>query len=188
MSDFTTPLNALQSQLGGLDKNSDFMTPNSNSLVFDVTPVDGVAVFDIKGTQLAGGPSDNFNITFSNETSATTIVINVTGSFTEGGGENFNGDTLLDEHAVWNFEDATNVNVKQWHGAVLAEDATVTNTSDMEGFLYAENFTGRGELHDFPFMGAVPSAVPEPSSWALMAAGFAGLGFLGLRRRKAATA
>ncbi len=60
----------------------------------------------------------------------------------------------------------------------------MTNASDMEGFRYAENFTGQGELHDFPFRGTVPSAVPEPSSWAMMAAGFAGLGFLGLRRRK----
>ena len=188
MSDFIIPISTLQSQLGGLDKNSDFTTPNSNSLVFDVTPVDGVAVFDIKGAQLAGGASDNFNITFSNETSATTIVINVTGSFTEGGGENFNGDTFLNEHVIWNFEDATNVNVKQWHGAVLAGDATVTNTSGMEGFLYADNYTGQGELHDFPFMGAAPSAVPEPSTWAMMAAGFVGLGLIGLRRRRAATA
>jgi PEP-CTERM motif len=34
----------------------------------------------------------------------------------------------------------------------------------------------------------VPSAVPEPSTWAMMAIGFAGLGFLGFRSRKAATA
>ena len=89
---------------------------------------------------------------------------------------------------IWNFEDATSVNVKSWHGAVLAGDASVTNSSPMEGFLYAENFTGGGELHDFPFQGIVPGAVPEPSTWAMMAIGFAGLGFLGLRGRKTATA
>ena len=188
MSDFTTPLNGLQTQLGALAKNSAFTTPNSNSLVFDVTPVDGVAVFDISGSQLAGQANDNYNITFSNETSATTIVINVTGSFEQDGGENFNGDTFLNEHVIWNFEDASIVSVKGWHGAVLAGDATVTNTSAMEGFLYAENFTGGGELHDFPFQGTVPGGVPEPSTWAMMAIGFAGLGFLGFRGRKAATA
>jgi choice-of-anchor A domain-containing protein len=186
ISDFTTPLNGLQTALAGRTANSTVMSPNSNSLVFDVTPVDGVAVFDMTGAQLAGGPGDNYNITFSNETSASTIVINVTGSFTEGAGENFNGDTYLNEHVIWNFEDASNVGVKGWHGAVLAGDATVTNTTAMEGFLYADNFTGGGELHDFPFQGTLPGAVPEPSTWAMMAIGFAGLGFLGLRSRRAA--
>jgi hypothetical protein len=42
----------------------------------------------------------------------------------------------------------------------------------MEGFLYAKNFVGGGELHDFPFEGTLPSAVPEPSTWAMMALGF----------------
>ena len=186
ISDFTTPLNGLQTSLAALTANSTALSPNSNSLVFDVTPVDGLAVFDISGAALAGGQNDNYNITFSNATAATTIVINVTGSFTEGGGENFNGNTFLNEHVIWNFEDATNVNVKGWHGAVLAGDATVTNNSAMEGFLYAENFTGGGELHDFPFQGNVPGAVPEPSTWAMMALGFMGLAFLGLRSRKAA--
>jgi choice-of-anchor A domain-containing protein len=189
MSDFTTPLDVLQSKLAGMIANSNFSSPNNNSLVFNVTPgASGTAVFDMTAAQLAGGPGDNYNITFANETSASTIVINVTGSFTEGGGENFNGDTYLNQHVVWNFEDATNVNVKFWHGAVLAGDASVTNSSPMEGFLYAKNFTGGGELHDFPFDGTVPGAVPEPSTWAMMALGFAGLGFLGFRRRKAAIA
>jgi choice-of-anchor A domain-containing protein len=186
MSDFTTPLNALQTNLAGLTSNSTFNGSDSNSLVFNVTPVDGTAVFDITGAQLSAG---NYNITFSNASSATAIVINVAGSFTEGGGENFNGNAFLDEHVIWNFENATSVNVKSWHGAVLAGNASVTNSSPMEGFLYAENFTGGGELHDFPFEGSVPGTVPEPSTWAMMAIGFASLGFLGVRgRRKAATA
>ena len=189
MSDFTTPLGALQARLAGMIANSNFTSPNNNSLVFDVTPdASGTAIFDMTSSQLAGGPGDNYNITFANETSASTIVINVTGSFAEGGGENFNGDTYLNSHVIWNFEDASSVSVKFWHGAVLAGDASVTNSSPMEGFLYAKNFTGGGELHDFPFDGNVSGAVPEPSTWAMMALGFAGLGFLGLRGRNAATA
>jgi choice-of-anchor A domain-containing protein len=189
MSDFTTPLNALQAKLAGMIANSNFSSPNNNSLVFDVTPdASGTAVFDMTAAELAGGPTDNYSIMFANETSASTIVINVTGSFSEGGGENFNGDTYLNSQVIWNFEDATAVGVKFWHGAVLAGDASVTNSSPMEGFLYAKSFTGSGELHDFPFDGTVPGGVPEPSTWAMMAIGFAGLGFLGFRRRSAATA
>ena len=108
MSDFTTPLNALQAKLATMVANSNFTTPNNNSLIFNVTPdASGTAIFDMTAAELAGGPGDNYNITFSNETSASTIIINVTGSFTEGGGENFNGDAYLNEHVIWNFEDAT---------------------------------------------------------------------------------
>jgi choice-of-anchor A domain-containing protein len=185
MDDFTKPLNALESQLGGLTSNSTVSSPNSNSLVFDVTPVKGVAVFDLTAAELEGPPGDNYNITFSNET-AKTIIINVSGNFTEPSGQNFNGDTYLNEHVIWNFEGATSLGFKYWHGAVLGGDATVTNSSPIEGFLYAKNFNGMGELHDFPFEGALPSAAPELSSWAMMALGFAGLGCVGLRRRKPA--
>jgi hypothetical protein len=38
MSEFTTPLDALQAKLAGMIANSNFSSPNNNSLVFDVTP------------------------------------------------------------------------------------------------------------------------------------------------------
>jgi PEP-CTERM motif len=38
----------------------------------------------------------------------------------------------------------------------------------------------------FGFDLAVGGAVPEPSTWAMMLVGFAGLGFVGYRRRAAA--
>ena len=183
MSDFTTPLNALQTQLTNLTANST-VTLSMGTLTFDVTPnAQGVAIFDISATDLSN--SSISSIVFSNE-SAKSIIIDVTGgSFTEAGGTNFNGDTYLAEHVIWNFETATSVSVKQWYGDVLAGDATVTNSSPINGFLYAEDFNGMGELHDYPFQGTLPSPVPEPSTWAMMALGFAGLGFAGFKRRKA---
>ena len=36
-----------------------------------------------------------------------------------------------------------------------------------------------------PFLAAVTTSVPEPSTWVMMLAGFAGLGFVGYRRQKA---
>src|ERR1700722_3527016 len=69
MSDFTTSLNALQAKLAGMIANSNFSGPNNNSLIFDVTPdASGTAVFDMTAAELAGGPTDNYNITFANET------------------------------------------------------------------------------------------------------------------------
>jgi apolipoprotein N-acyltransferase len=57
--------------------------------------------------------------------------------------------------------------------------------------VFAKEFLGGGELHNNNlFNGALPTAaVPEPSTWAMLFAGFAGLAFLGWgRTRKVAAA
>ncbi len=68
----------------------------------------------------------------------------------------------------------------------------------MNGFLnYADllaagitptGFAGEGHAYDFSnaFLTAgFQSGVPEPSTWAMMVLGFAGLGYAGFRRAKA---
>jgi PEP-CTERM motif len=60
---------------------------------------------------------------------------------------------------------------------------------NIEGSLFAKSFLGGGELHNNNlFNGALPTiaAVPEPSTWAMLFAGFAGLGFLGWRQARKA--
>jgi choice-of-anchor A domain-containing protein len=190
MSEFTQPMNALVTELTGLSANSTINASNTNDVTFDVTPdADGIAVFTVSDAELASYAG----VSFSNVTSAKTIVIDVTGSSFA---QNFNYvDTAANilyenEHVIWNFEDASSVSIKTIHGAVLAEDATVTNNSPIEGMLYAENYVGNGELHNYPFEGVLPgaAAAPEPSTWAMMGLGFLGLAFLGRRAsRKAAT-
>lgn len=64
----------------------------------------------------------------------------------------------------------------------------ITNTEHNEGF-YVDNFTLTGErtvTANPPVINSVPS-VPEPSTWAMMLIGFAGLGYAGYRRRKQQT-
>ena len=185
MTSFTTPLDQLIVDLAAIQANSTVKANDPNNYTFVEKPdYSGTSVFSLTTAQL----SNARNIIFSG--SATTIIVNVSGtSFNPTA--NFNAGTTLNQSIIWNFVDATSINLSGWHGAVLAKNATVSNSSAMEGFLYAANFNGRGELHDFSFTGWLPAGstlsgggaatnVPEPGSLVLLGSGL--IGILLLRR------
>ncbi len=186
---YTDPLTDLSAQLSELTATTGTSFVNGK---FNAGSNTGVVVFDISGSALA---SDlvNHDISFTGK-GVTSYIINVIGNFTDPSSTHFNVDQ---EDALFNFEDATTVDLGQWGASILAPDAAVKITSggNIEGSLFAKEFLGGGELHnDNLFDGALPAAalstaVPEPSTWVMMFAGFAGLGFLGWRRaRKSAAA
>jgi choice-of-anchor A domain-containing protein len=180
ISDFSTPLDALASQLAGLKTTAGTSISDSdpNSFTFNETGT-GTNVFNLTATEL----EKSRNLSFSG--SASTIIINVTGNYTDM--TNFNASTFLNTHVIWNFVDATSLSFQGWHGTVLAGDASVTNSSAMEGTLYAANFTGNGELHNYAFAGALPvTAVPEPSTWAMLGLGLLGVVVAARKRGKSA--
>jgi hypothetical protein len=191
MSDFTTPLNAESTYLAGLSANSSYASA-PNSLAFNVTPnSNDVAVFDIPVSTFGGGSNPNITFTGVNTSDPNlAIIINVTGgtSFDAGADNvNFNDPTngYLNEHIIWNFDDFTSLSFRSWHGSVLAGDASVTNSSAIEGLLYAASFNGGGELHDFAFEGRLPiAAAPEASTWGMLLIGLVGLGAVGGRRHR----
>jgi len=182
---YTNPLTALSAQLSGLTATTGTSFVNGK---FNAGSDTGVVVFDITGSALA---SDlvNHDISFAGN-GVTSYIINVIGDFTDPSSTHFNVDQ---QDALFNFEDATKVNLGQWGASILAPDAAVKITSggNIEGSVFAASFLGGGELHNNNlFNGALPTgalvtaAVPEPSTWAMMIAGFAGLGFLGWRRAR----
>jgi choice-of-anchor A domain-containing protein len=176
ITNFTSPLTALSQQLGGLTASAGATISNGK---FNAGSNTGIVVFDVTGTQLEADLGSN--ITFTG-TGVTSYIINVTGDFSEPSGDNWNS---LQPDALFNFSNATTVAVGNWNASILAPDAALSILSgDISGSVFAASYLGGGELHnDNLFDGALPSmAAPEPSTWAMLMAGFAGLGFLGWRR------
>ena len=190
LADYTDPLADLSAQLADLTATTGTSFVNGK---FNAGSNSGVVVFEMTGAELA---SDlvNHDISFAGN-GVTSYIINVIGDFTDPSSTHFNVDQ---EDALFNFEDAAKVNLGQWGASILAPDAAVKITSggNIEGSLFAGKFLGGGELHNNNlFNGALPATalvtapVPEPSAWAMLIAGFAGIGFLGWRKaRKGAVA
>jgi choice-of-anchor A domain-containing protein len=175
---YTNPLAALSTQLSDLTASAGTSVTNGT---FNAGSNKGIVVFDITGTQLEAD-LHNSQISFVG-TGVTSYIINVTGNFVEPSGTNWNAAAQRD--ALFNFDNATTVEVGNWKASVLAPDASVSISNGyLDGSLFAKSFLGGGELHnDGLFDGALPTtAAPEPSTWAMMFVGFGGLGFLGWRR------
>ena len=178
LSDYTAPLEALSTQLENLPA-----TPGTSivSGTFEANGATGIVVFDITALQLETDLANN-QVTFSG-TGVTSFIINVEGNFTEPSSTNFN---TAQEDALFNFYDATSVTLGNWKTSILAPKADLSISNGfVTGSVFAASFSGGGELHnDNLFNGALPSSAPETSTWAMMLAGFAGLGFVGFRRSR----
>lgn len=182
-SDFTAPLNALSSQLEGLTANSTITTGTSKVNFNANANTDGFAVFNLTGAALQTDLANN-SVVFNVGAGVKGIFVNVNGNFSQLGGTNWNPPVMQD--VIFNFYNASTVSTGNWMSSILAPDASVGINSggNINGFLYAKTYTGGGELHNYGYTGALPSAVPEPSTWAMLGLGFAGLGFAGVRRRR----
>ena len=183
-STFQTPLTTLSTQLAGLTANSTTSTA-SGTVTFNATPnSSGQAIFAISSSVLTAG---NENIVFD-PNGATTIIVNVTCggancSITLPSSTDFLSDTSYAADTIWNFSNASTLNFgSEFGGTVLAPDAAVADSSPIDGDLIANSFSGSGELHNYPFIGNLSLAVPEPTSIALLSVGLVGL--IAASRRK----
>ncbi len=197
MSQFTAPLNALQTQLAGLSAST--VTLSAGVLSFNLgSNSSGVAAFNISAADLSAATTISFSGT------AGSVVINVSGTtVTEhanfAGLVNISNVNYLESGALaisavaWNFTDATSITFnQQFEGTVLAGQASVYNpVAPIEGTLYAQNFYGTHELHDYNFVPPtfpVPpptQQVPEPASLAVFVTALSCLAGMRRRRRKA---
>lgn len=156
------------------------------TLNFTSNATSGLVFFDVTAAQLA-----NVNLAF-NVNSAATVIVNVTGLLGSGtiGAGGFSGVNA--DNTLFNFVDATNLNLASFNGSILATNAAVTaQNGRIDGTLMANSYNGTSQLNAFSFTGHLPTmsaAVPEPSSWAMMILGVGAIGAVLRRRRRNADA
>lgn len=175
-------LSNLSTSLAGQSGTS--ISPTSGQLTFTGAKNGGTDYFTISLAQLQTASSVGFDI------GTDSVVINVTGtgSFTQG--FNFIGSPASNaDNVIWNFEGATSLAITTYYGTILALDASVTNTSYIDGTLASASFDGGGEVHSFPYTGNQPpvtpptppvTPVPEPAAAAVFLTAL--LGLAGCRR------
>lgn len=196
-TDFSTVLGDMSTSLSHVKGNS-AVTFDSQGAIFNATPVNGVAVFDL--TALAnplnlsdkrqlddlvfGSSSIKFNLN-----GATTVIIN-SDNKSISTNANFSNASALGSKLLWNLYDATTVSIgTQWGGSVLATDAAFSNRNSIEGGVYAASFVQSGEIHQVAFGGVIPvAAVPEPETYAMLMAGLGLMGFMSRRRKQRSAA
>lgn len=202
-STYQTDMTVLSQILGALTPNVTLDSGNVNNIHFNFTSAANAsdfAVANITAAQLANG---TFNLpTYATSTNGKTLIVNVSGTSVNFGVNQVGNGSLIQQNIIWNFMDATTVNVNTAiYGSVLAPKATISGNSPINGSVVAKVFQSNGEVHLGTFNGNThflvapppsgggghttpPGAVPEPASWMTMLAGFGIIGSLIRRQRR----
>jgi len=192
-----TDFTALSSYLSGLTAtNTLAYSSDGQKATFDAGTGTGVAVFAI--SDLNAALKNRSQLIFNFPTSYDAVIVNVAGKDVSlPSSINFNGPTGLGTKVIWNFYEASTVNLgsKSWYGSVLAPGAELRNNNFIEGSVVAQSMIQNGEIKMnglaapnllvAQFGGAAP--VPEPAVWVMMILGFGAVGSV-LRRRRAQAA
>ncbi|WP_157219698.1 choice-of-anchor A family protein [Flavisphingomonas formosensis] len=155
-------LTDLSTTMAGMTSNS-AVTISGNRATFDAAPnSDGVAVFNLTSADLDKIGEIQFNLNGAN-----TAIVNVSGSNITLN-DNFLGGTQgLGEHVIWNFSDATSLNLTTaWGGSVLAPTAAATTSNYVQGSAVFGSLVQNGEFHLGTYDGDYypPSTPPSSSS------------------------
>ena len=171
--------------LAALD-GEDLSFSDPNQKVFSGTPnADGLAVVDVDLADLNGG---GYRIDLNG---ADTLIINVSGTTGTFSMNALGIDKALASQVIWNFADATDVNVNTAiFGHVVAPKARLSGfNGSTEGSVIASfiNLTG-GELHQHGFAGDLSflddvAVVPLPAGLVLLLTAMGSLGAARAMRR-----
>lgn len=207
-SQFQSPMVQLSQSLAAMTANSSMPNPATTNGYPNNVPIvatnvpSGVSVFNISSTDLANLASFNVNL---NGDSTVIFNVNVAQSCSSPSvcsnpltlSANFQNASAVAGNIIWNFYNATSLNfTTAWGGTILAPGASVTNSTQLDGTLVANNYGGNGELHDYPYAGSLPQTttttttttdsapVPEPPATLVLLAGLAALGLVRMGRAR----
>jgi choice-of-anchor A domain-containing protein len=188
-TNFGTQLGALSTSLSKLSSTGSSVTFNGNVATFNaVANSKGVAVFDLTGIDSTLFSSATTEFKFKLNGASTVIMNSDNKKITIGANFDDGSAQTVGSKVVWNFYDANTVTInKQFGGDVLATGAALTNTQNIEGGVFVNSLTQKGEIHLDPFTGNL-AAVPEPEAYAMLLAGLGLVGFMARRRRSASRA
>lgn len=188
-----TQLTTLSSDLAKVDATGSYAAMNQWNQASKVFTGSGsnVEFFSLSASEF----SSFNNLTFSNIAAGTTLIFNVAGQSAtlgwqwQGLGNQYN--------VLFNFYEATSVtlNSASLNASILAVNATINpGSGNLSGTIVANNWNnsvtlGKGGFAaaDTPLFGTAVAAVPEPSSYALLLAGMAIIGFTANRRKRILT-
>jgi len=178
-------LRELSQTLFGLKPNAAATIVN-NRATFDAVPdANGLSIFALTASDL-----EKFGEIQFNRNGADTVIINVDGAAVTLN-DNFLGNAAnLGQNVIWNFYNANDLSLSTaWRGSVLAPYANGVIGNYIEGSAVFNTLNQNGEIHLGTYAGNYTppvSPVPEPSTWAMLLLGFAGLGYVMRRRRNSA--
>jgi choice-of-anchor A domain-containing protein len=194
---FTNPLNSKSAALSliagdanvALSGGHFVISAASRSGARTIAADSGLAYVSLTASQLetlltsfSGAPP-----TFSFGHGIKSVIFNISGTPAAGTdlGSGLNLDANVYQNILFNFYQATSLQLNSWSTAVLAPDATVTlDGSAFDGFLYADNLSAGAEVHNFYYTGYIRT--PEPGTLSLLAVGLAAVAGLRRARRPAA--
>lgn len=169
---------ALSSTLGGAASNGSVTIDGSG------TYLKGDKTSDLQVFNLSGGQVKN--LVLSDIKAGSTVVINVTGTDVTFSGGQDGQLAALRANVIYNLVDASVVNINTFvYGSVLANNAELRGAGHLEGNIIAQSMNGTVEIGYEPFHGQLPSAVPEPGTYAMLLGGLGLMGLVARRRQQA---